>query len=52
MVDEVIEIKIDEEVFIIWMVEERFGCIDLGFNMAARSRKAGGSSDEGSAEAR
>ncbi|GAU50425.1 hypothetical protein TSUD_300250 [Trifolium subterraneum] len=29
MVDEVIEVKVDEEIFIIRMVEERFGCIDV-----------------------
>jgi hypothetical protein len=31
MVDEVIEIKVDDEVFIIKMVEERFGGVMLGF---------------------
>ncbi|GAU23943.1 hypothetical protein TSUD_181320 [Trifolium subterraneum] len=30
MVDEVIEVKVEEENFIIRMVEERFGCIDVG----------------------
>ncbi|MCI86649.1 hypothetical protein A2U01_0107930, partial [Trifolium medium] len=37
---------------VIRIVEERFGCIDLGFNMTAGSRKAGGSSVEGSVSAR
>jgi hypothetical protein len=31
MVDEVIEVKVDDEVFIIKMVEERFGGVMLGF---------------------
>ncbi|MCH84313.1 hypothetical protein A2U01_0005144, partial [Trifolium medium] len=49
MVDEVIEIKVNEEIFIIRMVEERFGSIDLGLNKTAASAKVGGGSDDGSA---
>jgi hypothetical protein len=45
MVDEVIEIKVDDEVFIIRMVEERFGAVDVGVNKAACSRTGVGESD-------
>ncbi|MCI22327.1 hypothetical protein A2U01_0043503, partial [Trifolium medium] len=34
-VDEVVEIKVNEEIFIIRMVEERFGTMDLGFQKVA-----------------
>jgi hypothetical protein len=34
MVDEVIEVKVDDEIFIIRMVEERFGGVDVGVNKA------------------
>ncbi|MCI31826.1 hypothetical protein A2U01_0053038, partial [Trifolium medium] len=32
MVDEVIEVKVDEEIFIIRMIEGRFGSIDAGIH--------------------
>jgi hypothetical protein len=37
MVDEVIEVKVNDEVFIIRMIEERFCCLDLGKNKVAGS---------------
>ncbi|MCI46878.1 hypothetical protein A2U01_0068119, partial [Trifolium medium] len=37
MVDEIVEIKVNEEIFIIRMVEERFGALDLGVNKTAGS---------------
>jgi hypothetical protein len=45
MVDEVIEVKVDEEIFIIRMVEERFGCLDLGVHKTAGSKNGVGESD-------
>ncbi|MCI34153.1 DUF4283 domain protein, partial [Trifolium medium] len=37
MVDEVIEVKVDEEIFIIRMIEERFGSLDVGIHKVAGS---------------
>jgi hypothetical protein len=45
MVDEIIEVKVDDEVFTIRMIEERFGSLDLGRNKAAGSRNGVGDSD-------
>ncbi|KAK2359679.1 zinc finger CCCH domain-containing protein [Trifolium repens] len=45
MVDEVIEIKVDDEIFIIRMVEERFGGVDVGVDKVACSRTGVGESD-------
>jgi hypothetical protein len=42
MVDEVIEVKVDEELFIIRMVEERLGCVDLGLNKVSGSKNGVG----------
>jgi hypothetical protein len=44
MVDEVIEVKVDEELFIIRMVEERLGCVDLGLNKVSGSKNGVGES--------
>ncbi|WJX20200.1 hypothetical protein P8452_09784 [Trifolium repens] len=45
MVDEIIEVKIDDEVFIIRMIEERFGSVDLGRHKDAGSRIRVGKSE-------
>jgi hypothetical protein len=45
MVDETIEVKVDEEVFIIRMIEERFGSVDLGRDKVAGSRNGVGESE-------
>jgi hypothetical protein len=45
MVDEVIEVKVDDEIFIIRMVEERFGGVDMGIHKQACSRTGVGESD-------
>ncbi|KAK2381717.1 hypothetical protein QL285_069304 [Trifolium repens] len=45
MVDEVIEVKVNDEVFIIRMIEERSGCLDLGKNKVAGSRNDVGESE-------
>jgi hypothetical protein len=45
MVDEIIEVKVDDEVFTIRMIEERFESLDLGRHKAAGSRNGVGESD-------
>ncbi|GAU35004.1 hypothetical protein TSUD_103270 [Trifolium subterraneum] len=45
MVDEVIEVKVEEEIFIIRMVEERFGCIDVGIQKDIGSNVGVGESE-------
>ncbi|GAU47979.1 hypothetical protein TSUD_87830 [Trifolium subterraneum] len=45
MVDEVIEVKVEEEIFIIRMVEERFGSIDVGIHKDTGSNVGVGESD-------
>jgi hypothetical protein len=44
MVDEVIEVKVNDEIFVIRMVEERFGGVDVGVNKVAGSRTGVGES--------
>jgi hypothetical protein len=49
MVDEIIEVKVEGEVFTIRMIEERFGSLDLGKHKAAGSRNGVAESDVDSA---